>query len=234
MKINKFLFICLNTLGIFSLLPLPAHAVYLKSIVYALNSNQSFISLPVFNDTKRNNLYTIKAYKILRPGKGDEVRIGDGQMDLIWSPLKFTVDPNEKEYFKLYYRGPSDNLERYYRVIFREIPVSLIPFQNKFKKTDVMPVVGISTILIVRPRKINLDFTIDEKSGVIKNTGNTFFRVILQKGCSGDDESSTQFYMLPGESWKGVEATSLNRKYIVANDRYFKLGKGCFYQKDIP
>ncbi|WP_228738209.1 hypothetical protein, partial [Klebsiella michiganensis] len=22
-----------------------------------------------------------------------------------------------------------------------------------------------------------------------------------QKGCNGDDESSTQFYMLPGESW---------------------------------
>ncbi|MGM1328791.1 molecular chaperone, partial [Klebsiella michiganensis] len=51
---------------------------------------------------------------------------------------------------------------------------------------------------------------------------------ILQKGCNGDDESSTQFYMLPGESWTGPEAKNSNRKYIVALGRYHQLGEGCF------
>lgn len=55
-----------------------------------------------------------------------------------------------------------------------------------------------STILIVRPRKTRFQYEINEATGTIKNTGNTYFRVILQKGCNGDDESSTQFYMLPG------------------------------------
>jgi hypothetical protein len=38
--------------------------------------------------------------------------------DLVWSPLQFTVQANGQEYFKLYYRGPKDDVERYYRVIF--------------------------------------------------------------------------------------------------------------------
>ncbi|MEL1902162.1 hypothetical protein V9Y96_24265, partial [Klebsiella pneumoniae] len=80
----------------------------------------------------------------------------------------------------------------------------------------------------VRPRKTRFQYEINEATGTIKNTGNTYFRVILQKGCNGDDESSTQFYMLPGDSWTGPEAKNSNRKYIVALGRYHKLGDGCF------
>lgn len=67
---------------------------------------------------------------------------------------------------------------------------------------DVVPSVSMSTILIVRPRKTQFKYEINEETGTIKNTGNTFFRVVIQKGCNGDDESSTQFYMLPGKAGK--------------------------------
>ncbi len=96
------------------------------------------------------------------------------------------------------------------------------------KKLNIVPSVSMSTILIVRPRKTRFQYEINEATGTIKNTGNTYFRVILQKGCNGDDESSTQFYMLPGDSWTGPEAKNGNRKYIVALGRYHKLGDGCF------
>ncbi len=94
--------------------------------------------------------------------------------------------------------GLGDDIERYYRVIFKETPVTVFPRRMEQKKLNIVPSVSMSTILIVRPRKTRFQYEINEATGTIKNTGNTYFRVILQKGCNGDDESSTQFYMLPG------------------------------------
>ena len=212
--------------GIF---PCPASAVYFTSIIFDMDASKNFISKPIYNDTTRNNLYTMSAYQILRPGDGNnEATVSRASKDLVWSPLKFTVQANGKEYFKLYYHGPNDDIERYYRVIFKETPITLFPWREDQKKMAITPVVAMSTILIVRPRKTQLKYEIDEAKGIIRNTGNTYFRVVLQKGCNGDDESSTQFYMLPGESWQGPEARSGNKKYVVALGRYNRLGSGCF------
>ena len=206
----------------------PASAVYFTSIVYDMDASREFIARPIWNDTPRSNLYTISAYQIARPGAGDEAPVIGANKDLVWSPLKFTVQAKGQEYFKLYYRGPKDDVERYYRVVFKETPVTLFPWKAEEKRLDVIPVVAMSTLLVVRPRQTRLKYEVDEAKGIIRNTGNTFFRVILQKGCSGDDESSTQFYMLPGESWQGPEAKGGNKKYVVALSRYHRLGSGCF------
>ncbi len=205
-----------------------AGAAYFNALIYDMGPDQRFISRPMVNDTPRTNLYTISAYKIDKPGAGGENRIIGGPMEVVYSPLKFTVQAGGQEYFKLFYRGPEDGVERYYRVIFRESPVRMFPLKTQNKYTDVLPVVAMSTILVVRPRKTTLKFEVDERTGTIRNTGNTFFRVIIQKGCHGDDESSTQFYMLPGESYQNAIAGGNNKKYIVALGRYHQLGNGCF------
>ncbi|HHC4811266.1 fimbrial biogenesis chaperone [Klebsiella michiganensis] len=215
-------------IGLCGLCVQPASAVYFDSIIYDMDASKDFISRPLVNDTKSTNLYTISAYKISRPGNGDEIPVPGQSKDLVWSPLQFTVQAKGQEYFKLYYRGPKDDVERYYRVIFKETPVTVFPWRMDQKKMAVVPSVSMSTILIVRPRKTRFQYEINEATGTIKNTGNTYFRVILQKGCNGDDESSTQFYMLPGESWTGPEANNSHRKYIVALGRYYQLGNGCF------
>ncbi|MGY8002309.1 molecular chaperone [Klebsiella pneumoniae] len=220
---KKMLFI-----GLYGLCIQPASAVYFDSIIYDMDASKDFISRPLVNDTSSNNLYTISAYKIARPGNGNERPVPGQDKDLVWSPLQFIVQANGLEYFKLYYRGPGDDIERYYRVIFKETPVTVFPWRMEQKKLNIVPSVSMSTILIVRPRKTRFQYEINEATGTIKNTGNTYFRVILQKGCNGDDESSTQFYMLPGDSWTGPEAKNGNRKYIVALGRYHKLGDGCF------
>lgn len=80
------------------------------------------------------------------------------------------------------------------------------------KKLNIVPSVSMSTILIVRPRKTRFQYEINEATGTIKNTGNTYFRVILQKGCNGDDESSTQFYML-----RGIAGQALRRRIATGN-----------------
>ncbi len=204
---KKMLFI-----GLCGLCIQPASAVYFDSIIYDMDASKDFISRPLVNDTSSNNLYTISAYKIARPGNGNERPVPGQDKDLVWSPLQFTVQANGQEYFKLYYRGPGDDIERYYRVIFKETPVTVFPWRMEQKKLNIVPSVSMSTILIVRPRKTRFQYEINEATGTIKNTGNTYFRVILQKGCNGDDESSTQFYMLPG-----IAGQALRRRIATGN-----------------
>lgn len=205
-----------------------SYAIYLDSTIFDMEEHQDFIARTMRNDTGHSNLYTISGWKIAKPGDGNEARVAGGEKELLWSPLKFIMQPDGQEVFKLYYRGPKDDVERYYRVVFTETPISVIPWRHEKGKTDVIPVVAMSSLLVVRPRNTQLKFTIDEGSGTLRNTGNTYFRVILQRGCNGNDESSIQFYMLPGDVWKGAEAKGDNKKYIVALGKYHSLGKGCF------
>ena len=206
-----------------------AHAVWFSALIYDMPADKDFVSRPIYNDTDRTNLYNISAWKIDRPGNGGENKISDQDLEILWAPLKFSLAPLQTDYFKLYYRGPKDDKERYFRVVFKEIPLRLYPLQKTGSNLNVLPVTSMSTILVVRPRKIKLAYKVDEQKGIIENTGNTFFRVIIQKGCEGDDESSTQFYMLPGEKYQDKSVSVTNRKFIVAQDKYIKLGNGCFH-----
>ena len=92
---------------------------------------------------------------------------------------------------------------------------------------DVLPVVAMSTILVVRPRQQRLEWQIDERQGEIYNSGNTFFRVIVHQGCAGSDERARQRYLLPGDPYRDAALAGKNRKFVVANQRYFPLGKAC-------
>ncbi|MEQ4763055.1 molecular chaperone [Klebsiella aerogenes] len=217
LSVLSILFISLNSYG-----------AYLESTIYEIDNTTDFVSKSVINNTNRTNIYTLVAYKVNKPGSGNENIVITNSKEVLWSPLKITLKPGEKNYFKLYYKGPKDEFERYYRVIYKESPMVVYPIKNDIKHTDVTPVVSISTILVVRPRKINFNFYIDESTGVIKNTGNTFFRIIIQRGCNGDDETSKQLYILPGELWRNPQVSNTNKKYIVAMNRYIQLGKGCF------
>lgn len=180
------------------------------------------------NDTDRTNLYNVDVYKIDRPGRSGEKRVESKDKEVLFSPVKFLLKEKGLDYFKLHYFGPRDAVERYYRVVFSETPVQLFPFNDMQKNMHIIPVVSVSSILIVRPRKIDFNYAFDMQYNRIKNTGNTYFRVIIHKGCNGDDESSTQFYMLPGEVFQDKIINEDNKKFIVGPDGYINLGKGCF------
>lgn len=204
-----------------------AQGIYLDSLIFDMEPQRDFISISVRNDTNRSNFYSASAFRIDKPGDGNENRVRDNEMEVIWSPLNFTNQAGKVSVFKFFYRGPKDNKERYYRMIFKESPVSLIPYKNREKITDAVPIVNISVILIVRPRKAHIEYVLDSQAGVLDNTGNSFFKVIIQKGCNGDDESSTQFYMLPGESYQSESVRAKNKMFIVALGKYIPVGESC-------
>ncbi len=66
---------------------------------------------------------------------------------------------------------------------------------------DVLPVVAMSTILVVRPRQQRLEWQIDERQG-----RSTIAEIRFPGDCSpglrGSDERARQLYLLPGERYR--------------------------------
>lgn len=62
------------------------------------------------------------------------------------------------------------------------MPITLFTERNLGKGGQALPVIAMDTILVVRPRKMNLAYTIDEINGTLKNTGNTFSKLSYTVG----------------------------------------------------
>ena len=211
-----------------ALYTLSAHGLYLDSTIYDIPAERSFISKRIYNDSHKQNVYSISAIKIDRPGPGGEKRLPIEDGELLFTPLTFSLAPDAGEYFKIFYRGPEDDKERYYRIQFREMPVTLFAQRHSGKASEAVPAIALDTILVVRPRKLTLGYTLDEQKGALTNTGNTFFRIIVHKGCQSTDDEATMRYLLPGETYRSGALNTKNKKFIVALKKYIPIGDGCF------
>lgn len=192
-----------------------ANAIYLDSTIYEMASDASFISKRIVNDGSKQNLYGIAAVKIDRPGAGGEHRERIANGELLFAPLSFSLSPGGGEFFKIFYRGPQDDKERYYRILFKEMPMLLFPEQRGGKKSEAVPAVAMETILVVRPRKISFGYSLDESRGVVKNTGNTFFKLIVHKGCHSPDDEAKMIYLLPGEKFESASLKEQNKNLLL-------------------
>lgn len=205
-------------------------AIEIDSYIDEIPATASFISKAVYNNSQSNNLYRISIQKIDRPSSRFEKELPLDAGEILYAPQKLMIQRDEQNYFKIFYHGPEDQQERYYRVNFVESPFNLYETPNAQKSSVVFPSIGLSTILIVRPRQLKLAYQLDEKKGTIQNTGNTFFKLIIHQGCEGSEATARQLYMLPGESYQHTSLKQPNRKYILATQRYIPLGQACFAQ----
>ncbi len=193
-----------------------------------MEPNEAFIAKQLHNNTKELNTYRASVYKIDKPGKGGENTIYQKDRELIFSPLVLNIPAGQSDYFKLLYIGPQDDQERYYRVDFLESKMAGIEDQvGNSAQSVFVPSISFSTIFIVRPRKQNLKYDLNEQQGYLKNTGNTTFRLMVSQGCDGSDEDAIQFYMLPGQEYRNASLSGENKKFLVANKKYMPIGSTC-------
>ncbi|MFV8907169.1 hypothetical protein ABQ333_18190 [Serratia fonticola] len=211
------------------MLAFPAQAIYLSSGVFTLESDRTFFSRQFVNNTKETNLYVIAAYRIAKPGVDEQPQPLE-QGELLYTPLRKVLEPGAWEYFKIFYRGPADERERYYRIVIQEIPANLMEMQEGDKTPLVSPTMALDTIMVIRPRKMRFTYHYDPLAGVLKNTGNTYFRVMIHQGCDGQDDTAKVFNLLPGESYRGADLRGQNRKFIIGFNKYQRLGEQCFEQ----
>lgn len=222
------LFKAIGTL-ILSSLTFYANALYIESEVFSLESNKTFFSRTYLNNTDRTNLYKIHIYKIEKPGgkEKDEVKLPIENGEVLYTPLQKILLPNEHEFFKLFYKGPSDNKERYYRIIIEETPVNLVPYNENTKQPLIVPTVGLNTVMVIRPRELHFSYDHNNVLGTIKNTGNTYFRLHLNDNCDSPDETAKILQLLPGESYQNEWLKKEHQQFIIAFDRFISLENNC-------
>ena len=201
-----------------------ANAVFITSDITDVDANSGFYSKEYVNNTNNTNIYQFDAYQINRPGKGEIAsKITNG--DVIYAPLKKVLLPKEREFFKIFYRGPKDNQERYYRVIIRETSLGAFEKKDADRNIYFLPTVALDSYLVIRPKDIDFKYNFDKKSNYLKNTGNTYFSVIINSTC--DDENPDVFYLLPGQSYENKKLMSPGNKFIVYNGNFILFDDKC-------
>lgn len=97
--------------------------------------------------------------------------------------------------------------------------------KGKKKQPLFYPTVSLETYFVVRPKDPYFKYDLNINQGILKNTGNTYFRVLLHQNCDGDDDSEPYvFYLLPNQQIKDLRISQKSRKYIVIFDKYYSIG----------
>lgn len=201
-----------------------AHALYINSDISSMEPGEEFFSKSYINDTKKTNLYTFSAYKIDKPGSNEHGQpIENGE--IIFTPLKKILLPEEQEFFKIFYRGKKDSIERYYKITISETSLDITSDDNKNKKPLFYPTVSLETYFVVRPLNPKFTYEFEKQTGSIKNTGNTYFRVLIHKSCDIDEnEEPLVLYLLPNQQFQNDILKSKGHKYIVIFNKYYSIG----------
>lgn len=84
-------------------------------------------------------------------------------------------------FFVSFYKGPADDVERYYRLQWIDEPVTESAETRANKMAVATASAEIGTILVVAPRKERFEYS--RNGDVITNTGNVSFRVIAYGAC---------------------------------------------------
>lgn len=214
-------------LFLFFCLPLSGQAISVGSLTFSMSADDSFVAKRVLNNNQTARLYQIAVVGIDRPGQ-NETRTRPADGELLFAPRQITLQAAEGEYFKFYYHGPQDGKERYYRVSFREIPT-----HNRVVRTtsgaavSIDPVVVMDTILVVRPRHVEFKWDFDRNAGIVRNTGNTRFKLIIKPGCETREEDGDAWYLRPGDTVHQAILRQPGNNYIVYNNKFIKISDGC-------
>lgn len=201
------------------------NAIELSSGINILESEDEFTSITYKNNTKQFNLYEFSIYKIDKPRpNSDESKIEINNGEVIFSPLKRTLEKNKIDFLKIFYNGDKDSKERYYKISIKETLLSSIEDKKDSMNFYFQPQIVFDTYLIIRPREIDFKYDYDINKKNIKNIGNTTFMLILEKECNSNDES-TKLYLLPGESANLKKM--YGNKYVEIFDRYINIDTKC-------
>ena len=203
-----------------------SNAIYLDSSIVVMETEEEFLSRQVLNNSETTNMYFINLYQIDRPGKNEQASLIQNGA-IMYTPLKMVIEAKKWEFFKIFYRGAQDEQERYYRMVIKEMPINAVKMEHEDHISLLSSIVSLDTYLVVRPKKMKFSYDYEAKTGSLKNTGNTFFKVMIHKNCDSSDEEAQVFNLLPGESYVNEKLKQTSRKFIIAFGKYIQLDDQC-------
>ncbi|MGO1170367.1 MAG: hypothetical protein ACTMH3_11765, partial [Serratia liquefaciens] len=143
----------------------------------------------------------IKIERISSPLESGTVLPMGSKDEMLLSPASLILPANASDVIRFYYKGPSDNQERYYRIVWFDQALSDVGKNSAKRNAVATTSARIGTILVVAPRQDQFDYQFAD--GQIKNTGNATFKVVAYGNCRDKKEGNDckeNYFVMPGKA----------------------------------
>lgn len=199
-----------------SLLP-SVHALNVGEISSFMESDNSRLSKEIKNTTDSGRLINIRVERISSPLESGTVIPMESQDEILMSPASLILPGNASDIIRFYYKGPNDDKERYYRIIWLDQALSGIEKNSATRSAVATTSARIGTILVVAPRKDNFNYRFINNK--IENTGNSTFKTVAYGKCnqpSNLNDCKEDYFVMPGMSFGFSRVNISDKKSRVA------------------
>ncbi|HDX8346002.1 TPA: hypothetical protein RQM99_002405 [Aeromonas dhakensis] len=178
----------------------PVKAINVGSITTFIDSADDNVSKEIENNSEQARLVTVSIERISSPEEGGITIPMEMDGELLLSPSRLLLPAKAKNNVRFFYKGLEDDIERYYRITWRDTSLSVDEQRNGRRQAMATTSAQIGTILVVSPRKSSFNYTL--KHSVLTNLGNTSYRVIAYGVCLDDRSKQCKetYYDLPGKA----------------------------------
>lgn len=180
-----------------------ASAVNVGEITSIISPDKNVIAKEVINTVEDARLVSLRVERISSPMEEGIALPMESKQEIMATPSNLILPGKGKDVFRIFYAGPKDDKERYYRLIWNDNPISEDGTSKTKKTASATTSATISTILVVTPRQEKFDY--QYRDGVIYNTGNSSFRVVAFGPCkkppTDEDKKKgcrERYYVMPG------------------------------------
>lgn len=185
---------------LFSLIPAKSFALNVGDITSFLNSDQTTLAREISNDSDNGRWITIKIKRISSPREGGTTIPMDQPGEMLLSPASILLPAHSAEIIHFYYKGPQDDKERYYRIVWTDRSVDSEDSNTTKRHAVATTSSVIGTILVASPRQLHFNYKYENQS--ITNTGNATLNIVAFGPCL-DTKSKTSckenYYLMPGQ-----------------------------------
>ncbi|EKT56092.1 fimbrial protein [Providencia burhodogranariea] len=178
-------------------------AVNVGNITEIMSTDEDFLAKEIENTVDTARLVNLTVDKIDSPlENGNIISAGDPN-EILTTPANLILPGKAKDIFRIIYKGPKDDKERYYRLNWKDDPIGESGVTKSSKSASATTSATISTILVVAPRIEKFDY--QYKNSQVSNIGNSSFRVVASGPC------------LPEKQKSGVDGICRERYYLMPN-----------------
>ncbi|MCS4272253.1 MULTISPECIES: hypothetical protein [Raoultella] len=196
---------------------MPARALDVGDISSFMNSDSSVLSKEIKNTTDSGRLINIHMERLSSPLDGGNVIAMESQDEVLLTPASLLLPAKSSDVIRFFYKGPTDDRERYYRIVWFDQALSDAQRNGAARSAVATASARIGTILVVAPRKVNYRY--QYANGTLVNSGNATLRILAYGPClkaADGKECKENYYLMPGKERRFTRVNVADKKGRVA------------------
>lgn len=196
---------------------MPARALDVGDISSFMNSDSSVLSKEIKNTTDSGRLINIHMERLSSPLDGGNVIAMESQDEVLLTPASLLLPAKSSDVIRFFYKGPTDDRERYYRIVWFDQALSDAQRNGAARSAVATASARIGTILVVAPRKVNYRY--QYANGTLVNRGNATLRILAYGPClkaADGKECKENYYLMPGKERRFTRVNVADKKGRVA------------------